>query len=270
MKSATKHPAKFSRNLIYWIVQTGIQRGYWCAGDTILDPFAGVGLGALACHDIGLCWVGVELEERFVEIARQNFDLNASDWVDKPIIIQGDSRKLQTILPCGFRGAVTSPPFSTIETSVRKKMSGEIADLWGRVATVQNQGQTPGNLASLVGIQRTPQSMAALLTDQDDTYWSAALKIYQAVYRLLSEGGVMAVVVKDLVRNKQRIPIADLTQQALEVVGFKPIGVTFAMQVSEDGTKEYKHFFRRDWEKKGSPRIDWENVLWVRKEGCRD
>ena len=62
----------------------------------------------------------------------------------------------------------------------------------------------------------------------------------------------------------------------LESLGFEPVERIRAMLVKEDRqpglfgedvvkTTERKSFFRRLAEKKGSPRIDWEEVLMVRK-----
>ena len=72
-RAVTRHPAKFSKRLIHWIVNTGLERGWWAKGDTILDPFGGVGLGAIPATNAGLQWVGVELEAHFVQTA-QGFD----------------------------------------------------------------------------------------------------------------------------------------------------------------------------------------------------
>ena len=45
---AFAHPAKFARGLIERIVDFGLAEGWWKRGDLIGDPFAGVGLGAIA------------------------------------------------------------------------------------------------------------------------------------------------------------------------------------------------------------------------------
>lgn len=64
---AFSHPAKFSKNLISRIYQYMLERDYIKPGDTVLDPFGGVGLGAVATF-YGLNWVGVELEQKFHDI----------------------------------------------------------------------------------------------------------------------------------------------------------------------------------------------------------
>ena len=64
---AQAHPAKFSRKLIHKIYQHLGTLGL-APGSTIVDPFAGIGLGALAIA-YGYNWTGVELEKQFYRLA---------------------------------------------------------------------------------------------------------------------------------------------------------------------------------------------------------
>lgn len=65
---AFSHPAKFSRGLIQRIYQYCLEKQYFLPGQTIIDPFGGIGLGAIATH-YGLNWLGNELEPRFCQMA---------------------------------------------------------------------------------------------------------------------------------------------------------------------------------------------------------
>ncbi len=60
------HPAKFSRKLIQRIYEFALEEGMLAPGDTVIDPFGGVALGALDAMYNGLNWIGVEIEPRFV------------------------------------------------------------------------------------------------------------------------------------------------------------------------------------------------------------
>jgi hypothetical protein len=62
------HPAKFSHALIGKIYDHALKMGWVKKGDYILDPFAGVALGALHSLINGLNWIGVELEQKFVDM----------------------------------------------------------------------------------------------------------------------------------------------------------------------------------------------------------
>lgn len=90
----------------------------------------------------------------------------------------------------------------------------------------------------------------------------------------------MAIVVKDFVKDRKRQRLCDDTLKLLKHIGFKPLERARAMLVQEwvapdlfTGTsitrKTRKSFFRRHLEKDLKPksprRIDWEEVLFVRK-----
>lgn len=105
--------------------------------------------------------------------------------------------------------------------------------------------------------------------DTGDDFWLAARRIVEQVYMVLEPGGHAVWVCKDFVKNKQRAPFSDQWRQLCEAVGFVTLHEHHALlvhgkQIKLDGTthyKESKSFFRRNAEKKGSPRIDFE-VVW--------
>ena len=86
------------------------------------------------------------------------------------------------------------------------------------------------------------------------------------------------MVIKDFVRNKKRVPLCDQTAELLSTIGFeipKRIQVMLVKEIQQPTDMftgetnhkliERKSFFRRLAEKKGSPRIDWEEVIWAVK-----
>ena len=76
------HPAKFSRGLIQRIYAYLLDEGLLQAGDTVLDPFGGIGLGAADAVRYGINWVGIELEQRFVDFGGcQCTGISKTDWV---------------------------------------------------------------------------------------------------------------------------------------------------------------------------------------------
>jgi hypothetical protein len=115
---AFSHPAKFSRGLIFRIIEHALTDGLIQPGQTILDPFGGVALGALPCLMNGLNWVGCELESKFVELGRENIDLwnqrfsGMPKWTGQAVLLQGDSRRLAKVVS-GAGLVVSSPPYAT-------------------------------------------------------------------------------------------------------------------------------------------------------------
>ena len=291
VESSTEHPAKFSKRLIYWIIQTGLEKQWWDHRTIILDPFGGIGLGGVACARYGIPWLGVELEERFVEIGRRNLLLAGGK---DQVLIQGDSRNfVEIVREAG--GCITSPPFSQPETRDRHQVqSGNVAEFMTRATTVDRQGSHEGNIAKLpIGALTSPpygnrvddkgvdqpgyEGFVDKLGEygvsegqvgnlrEGSTYWEAVTDIYTQVREILSPGAYFVLVVKAFVKNKRLVDLPNMTGQVLTDIGFTPVAYIDAMLVSEDGSKEYKSFFRRVAESKGSPRIDSEVVLVFRK-----
>ncbi len=156
------HPAKYSRALIQRIYQHVMAEGWAQPGDVVVDPFGGVALGALDAQRLGLSWVGVELEPRFVALAQQNFDLWQRRYSSLPHwgtarILQGDSRNLAAIV-AGAGIGVSSPPF--LETGVGG--SNNLVNL-NRQAVSKNR---PANLSQeargLTYADNTPGQLGAM------------------------------------------------------------------------------------------------------------
>jgi DNA modification methylase len=108
------HPAKFSRGLIKRIYEHAIEENWVSIGDTVLDPFGGVALGALDAITNRLNWVGVELEEKFVKLGEKNISY-WKEWMRGDLgiarIIQGDSRNLKSMIE-KVDLVISSPPYA--------------------------------------------------------------------------------------------------------------------------------------------------------------
>ena len=164
-------------------------------------------------------------------------------------------------MPAGdFELAVSSPPFEKQVPSHDNFVAAH--DTRRRMDTgTDAYGDTPGQLGA---------------TGADD-FWTAARAIVEQTYAVLAPGGHACWVVKDFVRNKQRVEFSDQWRRLCEAVGFRTLHLHRAWVVEHRGTQygpdgervtttvERKSFFRRLAEKKGSPRIDWEVVLCMEK-----
>jgi hypothetical protein len=160
---AFAHPAKYARGLIRRIYQHMLDSGYVARGDSIIDPFGGVGLGGLDAMTFGLHWTGCELEPRFVELGQRNIDKWRRDLamlngtLGTARLLQGDSRRLLEVVGGGMGAAVSSPPYaesmgqggeSAIDiTKTTTKQSWN--NQHGQINISRQYGQTPGQLGSM-------------------------------------------------------------------------------------------------------------------------
>jgi DNA modification methylase len=112
---AFSHPAKMSRRLLERILDHDFEMGWIKQGDIICDPFAGIfSTGILGAYR-KLQVVGVELEAKFCKLAEENLKLHDNAWrklgCPRPVILQGDSRKLSQLI--GQAGLIiSSPPYA--------------------------------------------------------------------------------------------------------------------------------------------------------------
>lgn len=161
-------------------------------------------------------------------------------------------------------GVVTSPPFA--------KQSHHGGDTpTARGIGRNTREQRPTEAAGNHNLTRTYGATEGQIDETEgETYWRAMDQVYRQCWLALRPGGYMAVVVKDYIKKGRRVPLCDQTLQLLVHIGFEPVERIHAhltQTVFENGrerTIERKSFFRRLAEKKGSPRIDWEEVLVVR------
>ncbi len=155
---AFAHPAKVAPGLSYRIYRYMLDAGYIAPGDSVFDPFGGIGGFGYHAMLLGLHWTGVELEPRFVELGQRNIDKWRRDLamlngtLGTARLLQGDSRRLLEVVGGGMGAAVSSPPFGEQQSgggiAINGTPSQRESEGISPVGYV-NQGNTPGNLAAL-------------------------------------------------------------------------------------------------------------------------
>ena len=140
------HPAKMSRGLLRRILDHAFEQGWVSKGSTVVDCFGGIGSTAIEGAYRGLQVITLELEEKFVLLAKANMNLHARHWttlgLPQPVILQGDSRKLcELVREAGV--IVSSPPFQA--SDLRNPSKGTAWKFHGD----QNYGSTPGQLGAM-------------------------------------------------------------------------------------------------------------------------
>lgn len=161
---AMAHPAKFSSKLIRRIYTHMKEEGWVKEGDTVIDPFGGIALGALDAMRLGLKWRGVELEAKFVDLGNWNISnwngkfAQMPKWSRDAVLLQGDSRKLLDVLSGEAETPHTVenlPPYADSEVSAGN-VGGKMNELWGAGVRLKVEGgiaygETAGQLDAMNG-----------------------------------------------------------------------------------------------------------------------
>lgn len=173
---------------------------------------------------------------------------------------------------------VTSPPYEG--TPVVDPPRGREGGASGGIGTQYKLGNRPKGAGRKADGQYTESYGGAtgqIGVTAGETYWSAVKAIYGQVHSCLRPQGVFALIVKDYIKAKRRVPLCDQTCQLLTALNFQVFLRCRCWLVKEDRhpglfgedvveTKSRKSFFRRLYEKKHPQnRIDWEEVIWCRK-----
>ncbi len=118
-KNEVLHPAKYPEQMIAEFITF-----FTKPGAMVLDPFLGTGSTLVACHNTNRNGVGIELQEKYVKIARERLQLlesqhkltaHGSNLIVKQLVLQGNSAKTEQLwntysLP-EVDLIITSPPY---------------------------------------------------------------------------------------------------------------------------------------------------------------
>ena len=172
-ESHAVHPAVFPAEIPHRLIKLFT---FW--GDTVLDPFAGVGTTAKAGIPIGRKVVCVEQNATYVDLIRSECgELTNGKSGPAPLqVVQGDSRRLDFLADNSVGLVVTSPPYWN------KADYGKTAENLGNVGNYRRFFQEikpvfeecyrvlqPGRKLCIVTAQRQPahQSRAADVSARD-------------------------------------------------------------------------------------------------------
>jgi DNA modification methylase len=159
---------------------------YTKPGQTVLDPFLGVGTTLDACSDLGRSGIGIELNEEFADIARR--DLEGRVGGDQQDVIVGDACRLtENVKPESVDFVLTSPPYG----SLLKNVKGAFANKWrehSMINPVANPRPYSSNPEDLGNLEYGPflEAIQTCLTEtfevmKSNTYAVWVVKDFRAV-----------------------------------------------------------------------------------------
>jgi DNA modification methylase len=171
----------------------------------------------------------------------------------------------------GIDGILTSPTYEGMLSDQRDSRGPGQTSMHDK--RKQGERYTARGATSTAGYGADEQQIGK---EKGETYWQAMHQVYSECFKVLKPGGWAAIVVKDFIRNKERVPLCDNTVLLLEHIGFVVRYRVRAHLVDDLGTadaftgmtkrRERKSFFRRLYEQKyPENRIDYEEVLFARK-----
>jgi DNA modification methylase len=205
-----QHPAPFSFTDVGRLI-----RFFTKKGQTVLDPFVGVGSTLKACAIDERHGIGIELNPDFAELARKRLATEVRDMfstADCQQILEGDARDhLPTLADESVHFVVTSPPYWSILRKEDHKVRQERLDK----GLAKDYGSDARDLAK---IELYPDFLRELAA------------IFGQCARVLTRGGYMAIVVSDFREKSKYIMFhADLAH-ALESYGLEMRGLKVLYQ----------------------------------------
>ena len=112
VKIEKQHPAPFSFTDVARLI-----RFFTKKGNIVLDPFVGIGSTLKAAAVEGRKGVGIELNGKYAELAKERIEteIEATNDIEDQVILEGDSRELlDTLDENSVDFVVTSPPYWNI------------------------------------------------------------------------------------------------------------------------------------------------------------
>lgn len=178
---------------------------YTKEGDTVLDPFAGVGTTNEAAEKLNRESIGIELSEDFVEKAKADIENE-----DKHLIIHDDVRNLcEHVEPESVDLLITSPPYGNLLETI----DGEFARKWKEHSTID----TVDNPDAYSEDERD------LGTFPYEQFMEEITEVFRDTFDVLKEGAYAVWVVKDYRDLDNNTPLVNFHSDiidAAEEAGF--------------------------------------------------
>ncbi len=228
VRESSAHPAK----MLPHIAAHAIAR-YSNPGDLVLDPMCGIGTTLVEAIYAGRRAVGVEYEQRWADLARENLALALTAGHDVQALVRtGDARKLATVLPRELRGAVdlilTSPPYGD-------SVHGHVRTGEGIHKRNHRYGNTldRGNLANL-GVPRLLSGFTRILT---------------AAAGYLAPGGHVVITARPWRQHSELVDLPSLLTRCAATAGLVPADRAVALlgRLSDNDIVAHSSFFQRDF-----------------------
>jgi len=169
------HPATFSPTMISDFI-----RFFTKPGQTVLDPFVGIGSTLVACDRANRKGIGIELNPKYAEIAMMR---------TKQRVIIGDACKIDEMELPTIDYSITSPPYwDVLNRSTKDFRKNRTAN--GYDVKYSEEGSDIGNIEDY-------EAFLLVLVD-----------IYKKIYNVLRDKAYITIIVKNIKKGGKLYPLA--------------------------------------------------------------
>jgi DNA modification methylase len=224
-----EHPATYSPTMMESFIKFFSKEG-----DTILDPFSGIGSTLVACDRSNRKGVGVELNKKYCEIIKLRTQSK---------IINGDSKDIKKLLKRNkinnINFCISSPPY----WDILNRSTGSFSKSRSKKDLDIHYSESLDDIGNI---------------SDYDHFLSILSNIYLDIYDFLQNGAYLVVIVKNLKKNGKHYPLAwDLAKNmeqkyqlkdekiwCQDKVGLAPFGYPYAW--TSNIVHHYCLIFRKD------------------------
>jgi DNA modification methylase len=184
-KETAAHPATFSPTMISEFI-----RFFTKKGQTVLDPFAGIGSTLVACDRTGRRGIGIELNPKYAKIAKMR---------TKQEVVIGDARNISRMNLPLIDYSITSPPYWNV-------LHRSTGDFKKRREKNHYDTKYSDNKVDLGNI------------DDYNQFIKEIFQIYKQIYSILKDKGYITVIIKNVKKEGKLYPLAwDLAEKLGEL-----------------------------------------------------
>lgn len=211
-KAAFAHPAPFlikdAEKLIKLFTKSGM---------TVLDPFMGSGTAAIAAYNLGRKGVGMDLNENYLNLARERFESKGMSNVDYEYLI-GDSTADLCKKFVSADYVITSPPYHNILKNDSKGLRNDNSRKGFRNGSRQGV-EYYSDMTNDLGNQATFEEFLSLFK-----------KVMAQCYDILKDDKYCSVIISDFTVDKKEKCVQSSIVQVMEEIGFTFVGTTVLLQ----------------------------------------
>jgi len=176
-------------------------------GQTVLDPFCGVGGTLLGAAQCGRKATGIELNPRWLDVYHQVCE---TEGVEEQETIAGDCvHVLADLAQAGrtFDFIATDPPYSI---ALAKTMCTEVYDIQHRRTDFESFSDDAADLRNLGSF---------------DEYYDAIERVFALTLPVLRTGGYLALIIRDSYQNGAYIPATYEVAERIRRAGYVMKGI---------------------------------------------